>query len=221
MSRIGWLVPAMLIGTVAASAAQHEHGTPGKSRMTDQQKIASAMSAAPATISRDATIMDWPQAEGQAPRQIRAGTNNWVCYPSSPMQSTHGAFEDPMCMDKAWQAWAEAWMTKKPVQTTGMGIAYMLKGDKGASNTDPYATAPTADNQWVRTGPHTMVLVSDASLLDVFPTDPDTGGPYVMWKGTPYAHLMVPVAPGTRTMKAGDPTAASKPAVKPASPPKP
>ena len=25
--------------------------------------------------------------------------------------------------------------------------------------------------------------------------DPDNGGPYVMWKGTPYAHLMVPVGP--------------------------
>jgi hypothetical protein len=24
-------------------------------------------------------------------------------------------------------------------------------------------------------------------------TDPWNGGPYVMWKGTPYAHIMVPV----------------------------
>ena len=22
--------------------------------------------------------------------------------------------------------------------------------------------------------------------------DPENGGPYVMWKGTPYAHIMVP-----------------------------
>ena len=32
-----------------------------------------------------------------------------------------------------------------------------------------------------------------AELLEAFPTDPDNGGPYVMWKGTPYAHLMVPI----------------------------
>jgi len=31
-------------------------------------------------------------------------------------------------------------------------------------------------------------------LLDAFSTDPKNGGPWVMWKGTPYAHLMVPVS---------------------------
>lgn len=28
------------------------------------------------------------------------------------------------------------------------------------------------------------------------PTDSESGGPYVMWAGTPYAHLMVPIARG-------------------------
>jgi hypothetical protein len=40
-----------------------------------------------------------------------------------------------------------------------------------------------------------MVLYADLKMLDAFPTDPNSGGPWVMWKGTPYAHLMVPVAP--------------------------
>ena len=26
------------------------------------------------------------------------------------------------------------------------------------------------------------------------PANPNSGGAYVMWKGTPYAHIMVPVA---------------------------
>ena len=73
-----------------------------------------------------------------------------------------------------------------------VGVAYMLKGDKGASNTDPYATKPTADNQWVVSGPHIMLLPTDASQLDTYPTDWTKGGPWVMWKGTPYAHIMVP-----------------------------
>ena len=29
--------------------------------------------------------------------------------------------------------------------------------------------------------------------LDALPTDPNNGGPWVMWKGTKYAHIMVPV----------------------------
>ncbi len=35
-----------------------------------------------------------------------------------------------------------------------------------------------------------------------FSTDPHNGGPYVMWKGTPYAHLMVPI--GSRELKTED-----------------
>jgi hypothetical protein len=37
------------------------------------------------------------------------------------------------------------------------------------------------------------MILAPAAMLDAFPTDPDSGGPYVMWKGTPYAHLMVPI----------------------------
>jgi hypothetical protein len=39
-----------------------------------------------------------------------------------------------------------------------------------------------------------MIIVPDNALLAGLPTDPENGGPYVMWKGTPYAHVMVPVA---------------------------
>ena len=31
--------------------------------------------------------------------------------------------------------------------------------------------------------------------LDSLPTDPKNGGPWVMFKGTPYAHIMVPIEP--------------------------
>jgi hypothetical protein len=37
------------------------------------------------------------------------------------------------------------------------------------------------------------MILAPAELLELFPTDPNNGGPYVMWKGTPYAHLMVPI----------------------------
>ena len=45
----------------------------------------------------------------------------------------------------------------------------------------------------VVTGPHIMLLPTDTSQLDVYPTDWTKGGPWVMWKGTPYAHIMVPI----------------------------
>ena len=69
----------------------------------------------------------------------------------------------------------------------------MLAGDAGASNIDPYAEGPTEDNDWVVEGAHLMLLVPDNSALEGLSTDPENGGPYVMWKGTPYAHIMVPI----------------------------
>jgi hypothetical protein len=57
------------------------------------------------------------------------------------------------------------------------------------ANTDPFAQAATSNNQWVVEGPHLMVIVPDTAQLESLSTDPHNGGPYVMWKGTPYAIL--------------------------------
>ena len=70
----------------------------------------------------------------------------------------------------------------------------MLQGDYGAgvSNSDPYHPDPKNAEDYVETGPHLMII-GPPEMLDAFATDPDNGGAYLMWKGTPYAHLMVPV----------------------------
>ena len=197
MPRISWIAAiAVTVGTMTVQA-QHEHGaasTGAPSAMTDAQKIANAKSAAPPEIANRAAIMDWPGKPDDPPRQLVAGTNGWTCFPNSPTEYKGKVADDPMCLDAAWQKWADAWQAKKAPEPM-FGIAYMLKGDKGGSNTDPFATAPTADNQWVVNGPHVMVLLPDPKQLDAYSSDPKSGGPYVMFKGTPYAHLMVPVGP--------------------------
>jgi hypothetical protein len=72
----------------------------------------------------------------------------------------------------------------------------MLAGDAaGASNIDPFATEPTADNDWVVEGPHIMVIVPDAAQLAGLPDKPREDGAYLMWAGTPYVHIMIPVGP--------------------------
>jgi hypothetical protein len=57
-----------------------------------------------------------------------------------------------------------------------------------------------------------MVILPDVAQLDALPTDPQNGGPWVMWKGTKYAHIMMPTAPMPKqpTAKAS----AAKPAEK-------
>ena len=177
----------LVIFTAQAIHAQR-HSMRGGPSMSRAQKIALAMSAAPAEISRHATIMD--MTDMAKPQQLRAGTNGWMC--AVMMLGTN---KEVMCLDKEWQKWAGAWASKTTPNIEGTGIAYMLRGDNGASNTDPYASGPTANNQWVTSPPHIMVLYADAKILDAYPTDPKSGGPWVMWKGTPYAHVMVPVSP--------------------------
>ena len=83
------------IASLASPGLYAQHAMPAPSatpkpaapKMTTAQKIASAMSAAPAVISKNATIMDWPEKEGGQPKQLRAGNNGWVCFPSSPTNS--------------------------------------------------------------------------------------------------------------------------------------
>ena len=184
----GFALLALLVLSAGQGMAQKKHTMGAASKMTRAQKLAFAMSAAPPEIGRRATIMD--ATDMSKPKQLRAGTNGWICY-----AMMLGNNKEAMCLDKQWQNWAEAYLGKTEPKIEGTGIAYMLRGDNGASNTDPYAMGPTADNQWVKTPPHIMVLYSDPKMLDAYPTDPKSGGPWVMWKGTPYAHVMVPVSP--------------------------
>ena len=180
-----WAVSAQESAQPTSPKAKSSHAAMAKGGgKSDAATIAKAMSAAPPEIRKNATVMA-AGADGQM-KQLRAGTNGWMCMVASG---------NAMCLDKEWQAWGDAWMNKKdPPQPKAVGVAYMLQGDTGASNTDPYATKPTSDNQWVVSGPHIMILPTDHSQLDAYPTDPNTGGPWVMWKGTKYAHIMVPVA---------------------------
>ena len=151
--------------------------------------VASAESAAPAAIAHNAAIIT-ADAKGVM-TTVRKGTNGWTCMPDAP--DTPGP--DPMCFDENAGKWEQAWVAHKPPPAGAVGLMYMLEGGTDASNTDPYATKPTANNDWIKTGPHIMV-VGSKDILAGHPSGmkPDTAVPYVMWAGTPYAHLMVPVS---------------------------
>ena len=148
-------------------------------------KIKSAMSAGPSSISKEATVMDWNDTI------LRKGSNDWTCLPDRP--TTEG--NDPWCIDKQWLNFLNAYKKKEKPTYTGVGIAYMLQGDAPVSNTDPYATEPTGkENDWVTgVGAHLMIIVPDHEAFKGISTDHRNGGPWIMWPDTPYAHIMVPV----------------------------
>lgn len=172
-----------LLAAVALPTAASENAP------TDTQLITSAERAAPAEVAKDATIV--AMESGGKMRTLRQGHNGFTCMPDSP--STPGP--DPMCMDANALAWAQAWIGHEPPPAGKVGFMYMLQGGTDASNTDPYAAKPSPGNHWVKTGAHVMLVGADASFYDQYPksADPNTKMPYVMWAGTPYQHLMVPV----------------------------
>lgn len=194
MSKLSWAIAcAISIFVHAASAADEEsqRGAPTRppSSAEDAKLIKSAMSAAPAKVGKNATVIA-SDKEGKM-RTLREGSNGFTCMPDNP--TTPG--KDPMCMDKAALEWANAWMEHKTPQRGKIGFMYMLSGGTDASNTDPHAAKPEPNNHWIKTGPHVMIVGADPGFYDMYPksADPDTSSPYVMWAGTPYQHLMIPV----------------------------
>src|SRR3974390_3269043 len=102
---------------------------------------------------------------------------------------------ESMCADAKSMAFFDAWSKHQPPPDK-LGLTYMLRGDEGASNTDPYATEKTADNHWIVTGPHIMIVGAASKTLGLPSTpDADPNKPYMMWAGTPYEHAMIPVGP--------------------------
>jgi hypothetical protein len=189
-----WLAAGALLvalGACAKEQPKQEAAAPaGPAKGTKEWKIQNAMSAGPAAIASGATIMDWAAPGGQM-TELRHGTNGWTCMPDVPDSPGN----DPMCVDGQFLKWAGAWMSHAKVGITSFGVAYMLQGGTDASNTDPFKMKPDSGQGWVDTGPHVMVVVPNLGALAGLSTDYKAGGPYVMWQGTPYAHVMVPVAP--------------------------
>ncbi len=173
----------------AAQPAADKKAPEGKAPMSDEQMIASAMSAAPRKVAQHATIVAMG-ADGKM-RTLRKGSNGFTCMADNP--ETPGP--DPMCMDENAMEWVHAYVSHATPAAGKIGLMYMLAGGTDASNTDPFATGPTASNHWIKTGPHVMIVGADASFYGQYPksADPDTSTPYVMWAGTPYQHLMAPV----------------------------
>jgi hypothetical protein len=178
-------VAAALCSTVSAAA---EKTPAAKKAPSEAQMITSAMHAAPAAVAKDATVFTM---DDKGMHTLRKGTNGFSCMPDNP--ATPGP--DPMCMDKNAMEWIDAYLAHKAPPTGKVGLMYMLAGGTDGSNTDPYATKPEANNHWIKTGAHVMIVGADASFYDSYPksADPDTTQPYVMWAGTPYQHLMAPV----------------------------
>jgi hypothetical protein len=146
-----------------------------------QAKIDRALSAGPPSITADATVADM-DAQGKM-TILRKGSNGYTCIPGHP-----GVVGDvAMCADEQAMIWAGDLLSHKPRPTnTKPGIIYMLAGGTDWSATDPYATSGTPISE----PPHWMIMWPYEASSGLPTTFKDTGT-WIMWAGTPYAHLMI------------------------------
>lgn len=186
---------ASMIGTgfAVAVAAVLALGIAGSSdaaaERSDAAKIVNAHSAAPEAVARDSKVLDWSAKEGGPYRLLRSGSNGWTCFPDYP--STPG--NDPWCLDRTSMTWLDAYMAGKEPKLAQPGLSYMLQGGSDASATDPLATKPAPGEAWLSAPPHLMLFSAGRLDPQAYGTDHHSGRPYVMWSGTPYEHLMLPV----------------------------
>jgi len=166
----------------SAESKTPHNGIPAKASDTTQEKIARAMSAGPDDISKSARIVD---TDAQGNRVIlRESSNGFTCMPGNP----NVVGEPPMCMDAASMQWASDFRAHKPKPTNSVpGITYMLAGATQRSDSDPYdATSPP-----ITVGPHWMIMWPFDPKTTGLPTTHKATGAYIMWAGSPYAHVHI------------------------------
>jgi hypothetical protein len=182
--------PALIFGMLLATAgisittqAQEMAGmTTRPSTLSTKQKIDLALSAGPSNVADGATVVE-PDGHGNM-KVLRQGTNGFTCMPGDPS----GVGMPPMCMDKVAVQWNKDFDEHKPKPTTTVpGIEYMLAGATQRSDTDPTDKTSPA----IKIGPHWMILWPFDPTTTGLPTRHKPTGVYIMWAGSPYAHIHV------------------------------
>ncbi len=182
----GVLCLSVSMVAMAAEKGQKKGSAKDLKSMPQEEQIKIAQSAAPPHISKEATVM----VVGPAGKLVEAkkGTNAFTCIPSVNMRPE----PDPMCFDAAVGQWVDALMNKKDKpDNTVPGISYMARGGfhwekdgKILMNEEPGA-------KLVKEPPHWMLMWPFDSKNAKLPTLPNPSGAYIMFDGTPFAHLMI------------------------------
>jgi hypothetical protein len=171
---------AILRDTDHSQAAAHSSAM--EAGETTQAKIARAMSAGPSDFAKSARIID-TDMEGKTV-VLREGNNGLTCMPGNPKV----VGEPPMCVDAPSMQWFADAKAHKPKPTnTVPGITYMLAGATQRSDSDPHDMTSMP----IEVGPHWMIMWPFDPKTTGLPTAHKPTGAYIMWAGSPYAHVHV------------------------------
>jgi hypothetical protein len=157
-----------------------------RSQESTSEKIKRALSAGPASIANEATVAEIDD-DGKM-KILREGTNDFTCMPGD----ASGIGMPAMCADKVAMQWNNDFAQHKDrPSTTVPGIEYMLAGATQRSDSDPFdKTSPP-----IAIGPHWMILWPFDPKATGLPATHKPTGAYIMWAGTPWAHVHIMGAP--------------------------
>lgn len=180
------ITTALIALSSVALAGEGPHAADKGAHRSTDELIKIALSGAPPHISKDAAVIV-PGADGKMV-EAKKGSNGFTCMPWVDTPDT----PDPMCMDAAVGQWVGSLMNNEPKPSnTVPGIAYMGRGGQhwekdGAvlMKTEPGAKAVKEPAHWMLMWPFDAKASGLATL-------PNPSGVWIMWAGTPYAHLMI------------------------------
>ena len=164
-----------LLTTVLLTAATAFTQSPNRLPVTDAEKIADALRAGPAFITKDATVIDWPSAPGSEYRVLRRGSDEWTCLPAIsgyPHDAADSGFkEEPGCYDPIFLRAIQDSLAGRTPHIDRIGMSYMYLGAwkpvKGGSGHEFHV------------GPHLMLIGPNQEALQGLNRNPMNGMPYV------------------------------------------
>lgn len=177
----------LLPGISMAAEKGHKKGATVKEvkTMSEKEQTALALSAAPAHIAKEAGVMIYG-ADGKL-TEVKPSANGFICIPTVMNLPE----PDPMCMDAAAHQWMTDIVNNAPKPSnTAPGIAYMARGGSHFEKDGKVVMQPDGAKV-VKEPPHWMVMWPFDATATKLPTTPNPSGTYIMFEGTPYAHLMI------------------------------
>ncbi len=174
------------ISTDVQAAAKKGASVKAVKAMSEKEQTALALSAAPAHIAKEAGVMVFG-ADGTL-TEAKKSENGFTCVPTV----LNLPDPDPMCMDGAAYQWLTDLMNHAPKPSnTVPGVAYMARGGSHFEKDKKVVTQMEAGAKVVKEPPHWMMMWPFDPAATKLPTAPNPSGSYIMFDGSPYAHLMI------------------------------
>jgi len=144
-----------------------------------------ASRAGPEFVTKDATLLDWPETPGGEYRVLRKGSSQWTCLPGLP-GSPH---DEPGCFDPVFLQFIKDSIAGRTPNVQSVGISYMYGGFWV-----PNKSHAMGSGREFHVGPHIMIIGLDQKMLQTLNHDGSNGQAYVNHlAGHSELYLVIPI----------------------------